>query len=116
MDHDSNNDRGDVIGTHTYLKLAPHASVEQVQQALPAMEQSLWTGVPKGWALDLKLVRMDLLEGGHREDAWTMVLDHVADGTEVAQVVIATCEHALRLWHAYRDGVAERMGLRREAA
>lgn len=56
------------------------------------------------------------VEGGHREDAWTMVLNHAPDGTEVARVVIATCEQALRLWHAYRDGVAERMGLRREAA
>ncbi|HEY8090853.1 MAG TPA: iron-containing redox enzyme family protein [Polyangiaceae bacterium] len=56
------------------------------------------------------------VEGGHREDAWAMVLDHVTDGTEVARVVVATCEQALHLWHAYRDGVAERMGLRREAA
>ena len=62
MDHDSNHDRGDVIGTHTYLKLARHASAARVQQALPAMEQSLWSGVPKGWALDLKLVRMDRID------------------------------------------------------
>ncbi len=61
-DHDPDNDRGDVIGTHTYLKLVPHASVARLQQALPAMEQSLWTGVPKGWALALKLVRMDRID------------------------------------------------------
>ncbi len=62
LDHDTNNDRGDVIGTHTYLKLVPHASAEQIQRALPAMEQSFWTGVPKGWALALKLVRMDRID------------------------------------------------------
>jgi putative ABC transport system permease protein len=62
LDHDPNHDRGDVIGTYTYLKLAPHAFAEQVAQALPAMERSLWTGVPKGWALALKLVRMDRID------------------------------------------------------
>jgi putative ABC transport system permease protein len=62
LDHDPDNDRGDVIGTYTFLKLAPHASAEQVQQTLPAMEQTWWAGVPKGWALDLKLVRMDRID------------------------------------------------------
>ena len=56
------------------------------------------------------------VEAGHREDAWTMVLDHTPEGSAVARSVVETCEQALRLWHAYRDGVAERMGLRREAA
>lgn len=56
------------------------------------------------------------VEGGHREDAWRMVLGHVGDGTEPAGVVAQTCEQALSMWHAYRDGVAERMGLRQQAA
>lgn len=56
------------------------------------------------------------VEGGHREDAWTMVLGHAPDGTETSRVVGDTCEEALALWHSYRDGVAERMGLRRHAA
>jgi pyrroloquinoline-quinone synthase len=54
------------------------------------------------------------VEGGHREDAWTMVLAHSPEETEAARVVVATCEEALSAWHAYRDGVAERMGLRRQ--
>ena len=53
------------------------------------------------------------VEGGHREDAWTMVLTHAPEGTETALAVMEACEEALGLWHAYRDGVAERMGLRR---
>jgi pyrroloquinoline-quinone synthase len=48
------------------------------------------------------------VEGGHRKDAWRMVLDH---GEK--EIMVATCEGALEMWHAYRDGVAERMGLRK---
>jgi pyrroloquinoline-quinone synthase len=54
------------------------------------------------------------VEGGHREDAWRTVLAHAQDGTDAAAAVGATCEEALRLWHAYRDGVAERMGVARD--
>jgi len=54
------------------------------------------------------------VEGGHREDAWTMVLAYAPEGTEAARAVVATCEEALSAWQAYRDGVAERMGLRRQ--
>jgi pyrroloquinoline-quinone synthase len=56
------------------------------------------------------------IEGGHRNDAWRMVLAHAPEGSEAARAVVETCEQALSLWHAYRDGVAERMGLRRQAA
>jgi putative ABC transport system permease protein len=62
LDHLPDNDRSDVIGTYTYVKLVPHASAERVLQVLPAMEQTLWTGVPKGWALTLNLVRMDRID------------------------------------------------------
>jgi pyrroloquinoline quinone (PQQ) biosynthesis protein C len=51
------------------------------------------------------------VEGGHRGDAWVMVLSHTPDGSPVAEVVVETCTLALELWHAYRDGVAERMAL-----
>jgi len=54
------------------------------------------------------------VEGGHRADAWAIVLEHVPPGGDVERRVIATCEEALTAWHAYRDGVADRMGLRRE--
>jgi pyrroloquinoline-quinone synthase len=55
------------------------------------------------------------VEGGHRADAWRLVEGHVPDGTEVARVVADVCEQALGLWQAYRDGVADRMRLRRAA-
>lgn len=57
-----------------------------------------------------------LVEGDHRGDAWRMVLQHTPDASAEARAVIATCEQACALWHAYRDGVAERMGLHRQAA
>jgi pyrroloquinoline-quinone synthase len=53
------------------------------------------------------------VEGGHRRDAWRIVLAHAPDGSAVADDVAETCERALALWHAYRDGVASVMGLER---
>ena len=52
------------------------------------------------------------VEGGHRADAWRIVTSHVRDEATSGRVV-ATCEEALAAWLAYRDGVAERMGLAR---
>jgi heme oxygenase-like protein len=51
------------------------------------------------------------VEGGHRADAWRIVLEHVRDGGHIARAVVASCEDALSAWQAYRDGVAERMRL-----
>jgi pyrroloquinoline-quinone synthase len=56
------------------------------------------------------------VEGAHRQDAWRMVLAYVPGASDEACSVIATCEQALALWHAYRDGVALRMGLVRRFA
>jgi hypothetical protein len=52
------------------------------------------------------------VEGGHRADAWRIVLEHVPEGSDVAHQVIATFDEALAAWLAYRDGVADRMALR----
>lgn len=51
------------------------------------------------------------VEGRHRDDAWRMVLASSSEERLVADAVVGACEGALRAWHAYRDGVAERMGL-----
>ncbi len=55
------------------------------------------------------------VEGGHRQDAWRMVLDQTPERSDEARAVVAACEQALGLWHAYRDGVADRMRLGRPA-
>ena len=54
------------------------------------------------------------VEGGHRGDAWRIVLDH-ATGDALAKIVVDTCVDGLARWHRYRDGVAELMGLVRDA-
>lgn len=52
-----------------------------------------------------------LVEGGHREDAWRIVLDHAREES-AAKAAIDLCMDALVRWHRYRDGVAELMGIR----
>jgi pyrroloquinoline-quinone synthase len=54
------------------------------------------------------------VEGGHRDDAWRIILDHATD-ERVAKLCVDTCMEALVRWHRYRDGVAEAMGLVRES-
>jgi len=55
------------------------------------------------------------VEGGHRDDAWRVVVDHAGDDA-LTKTIVDTCMDALVRWHRYRDGVAERMGLARDAA
>jgi len=55
------------------------------------------------------------VEGGHRGDAWKILLDNTTD-PHVESTIVSTCMDALVRWHRYRDGVAERMGLVRDAA
>lgn len=55
------------------------------------------------------------VEGGHRGDAWRIVLDHAKDDA-TAKHVVDTCMDGLARWQRYRDGVAERMGLIRDQA
>jgi pyrroloquinoline-quinone synthase len=56
------------------------------------------------------------VEGGHRADAWRMILPHAPEDSGAEIAVAAVCEEALDLWLRYRDGVAERMGLQNQAA
>lgn len=50
------------------------------------------------------------VEGGHRQDAWASILDHVGSPME-ADRIGELCERALARWLAYRDGVARTMGV-----
>jgi pyrroloquinoline quinone (PQQ) biosynthesis protein C len=50
-----------------------------------------------------------MVEGGHRRDAWDMVLGHADQG--VREPVARAVDEALTAWLAYRDGVARAMGL-----
>jgi len=50
------------FGTNTYVKLAPHASLRHLLQAMPLMANALFARPPKGWELDLRLVPMDRID------------------------------------------------------
>ena len=67
-------------------------------------------GCPKE-AMALRRAHAEV-EGAHRADAWKMALGHATP--DVQADVVARSSRALELWTAYRDGVAERMGLSRE--
>jgi len=54
--------------------------------------------------LDLKRAH-HMVESGHREMAWKMVLEH-ARNPRARQRVVKIMERTLDLWHLYRDGVA----------
>lgn len=54
------------------------------------------------------------VEGEHRDAGWRMIIDHVP--AEHRQLVIIGMEEALRAWLAYRDGVAEAVGIEPQVA
>jgi pyrroloquinoline-quinone synthase len=62
-------------------------------------------------AMRLRRAHADV-EGSHRVDAWRMVLGHVPDRGPLFDAVAGVCEEALARWRRYRDGVAERMGIK----
>jgi pyrroloquinoline-quinone synthase len=51
------------------------------------------------------------VEGGHREAAWRVMLDHV--GEEARPAVCDAMAEAAASWRRYRDAVAEAVGLER---
>ncbi|MFO0677607.1 MAG: iron-containing redox enzyme family protein [Polyangiaceae bacterium] len=66
-------------------------------------------GCPPG---AMKLTRAHgQVEGGHRGDAWRMVLAHTPDDGNVARAVVDVCQEGLARWYRYRDAVARRMGI-----
>lgn len=61
--------------------------------------------------LELKRAHQ-MVESGHREMAWNMVLEHARDGTDAARVC-RVMDRALDLWMRYRDDVARTCGIPR---
>jgi pyrroloquinoline quinone (PQQ) biosynthesis protein C len=51
------------------------------------------------------------VEGGHRQDAWKMVLDHTPK--ELEDGVVQSVEQALQIWLDYRDDVVAACGIAR---
>lgn len=58
----------------------------------------------------LTLIRAHaMVEGGHRRDAWGMVLGHARDADR--ETIVETLSTACALWHLYRDAVTRAAGL-----
>jgi pyrroloquinoline quinone (PQQ) biosynthesis protein C len=92
------------------LGLAPPTSPppKTAAEAIAAHPLVKHYGVPADKA---RLTRAHFaVEGGHRDDAWRVVLEHANTPALVAEVEGAL-ESSLALWHIYRDGVAARMGV-----
>ena len=53
-----------------------------------------------------------LVEAGHRHDAYTMVTEH-ATTAALQQAVLASIKTSMRLWLAYRDAVAKACGIQK---
>ena len=58
----------------------------------------------KPQAMDL-IRAHQMVEGGHRHDAYAMVVNHARSGIQQKQI-LATLQKTLNLWLRYRDGVA----------
>jgi pyrroloquinoline-quinone synthase len=98
------NERGELAGTYK----RPQGDAAITRHALV-----VHYGCPPE-AMQLVRAHGDV-EGGHRGDAWKILLDNVTT-PEMAKIVVDTCMDALVRWQRYRDGVAERMGLERDTA
>jgi len=97
------NERAELAGTFTLAR---------GEEAVMKHPLVLHYGCPPS-AMQLTRAHGDV-EGGHRGDAWRIVLSNTPPALEEA--VVAGAERGLALWSAYRDGVAERMGVARALA
>lgn len=50
------------------------------------------------------------VEGGHRDDAWMIIMGH-AKAPELRAEIVETMQTACDLWHLYRDAVSRRAGI-----
>lgn len=84
-------------------------SADEIDRAVAAHPLARVHGLPPS-ALDL-IRAHQMVERGHRQAAYRMVLDHAVDAQE-QDAVLSALEAGLDLWLQYRDGVAYACGLR----
>jgi pyrroloquinoline-quinone synthase len=85
---------------HERAELAGTRAQLPVEEAVDKHPMVAFYGCPRE---AMGLVRAHrAVEGGHRKDAWQMVLAH-ANGHQ--NEIVAAVERACDLWHAYRDDV-----------
>lgn len=97
---------------HERAELAGTRALKPIDEAVRAHPMVAHYGCPPE---KLRLARAHrAVEGGHRQDAWSMVLEH-APGGEGNVAIAQAVEEAHAAWLAYRDGVARAMGVVRGA-
>ncbi|MFO0706113.1 MAG: iron-containing redox enzyme family protein [Nitrospira sp.] len=63
---------------------------------------------------NMDLIRShQLVEAGHRHDAYKMVTEHAVNAA-VQRSVLAGLKKSMRLWLAYRDGIAKACGIKKK--
>jgi pyrroloquinoline-quinone synthase len=96
------NERASLAGTKAELP---------VEEAIAAHSLVKHYGCPPE---KMRLVRAHrAVEGGHRADAWNMVLGHAGHRSESHDAIVAAVMRARTSWLAYRDGVARAMNIER---
>jgi pyrroloquinoline-quinone synthase len=82
-----------------------------VEEAIAAHPLVVHYGCPPE---NMRLVRAHrMVEGGHRLDAWRMVLENAGEDARLEAEIVERVEEAHRAWRFFRDGVARAMGLER---
>lgn len=94
---------------HERAELAGRRVVPPIDEAIREHPMVKLYGCPPE---RLRLARAHrAVEGGHRRDAWEIVLGHARGA--LGEHVAAAVEQALAAWLGYRDAVARAMGLER---
>ncbi len=89
---------------------ARHKTARQISTKIANHPLVTYHGL-KAEAMDL-IRAHQMVEGGHRHDAYAMVVDHAKNRTQQDNI-LATLQKTLDLWQSYRDGVARLCGLHR---
>ncbi len=89
---------------------APEPSPHEIDRAIAAHPLTRFHGLAPP-ALDL-IRAHHMVERGHRQAAYRMVLDHAVDAEE-QDAVLSELDVGLALWLQYRDGVAYACGLKK---
>jgi len=93
---------------HERAELSGTRVLPPIEEQLRAHPMAKHYGCPTDHLLLVRAHRA--VEGGHRKDAWRMVLEN-AHTPEVAERVVGAVTEARTLWLRYRDGVARAMGV-----
>lgn len=96
---------------HERAELEGRREMPPIEEALRAHPMVRHYGCPPE---RMRLARAHrAVEGGHRRDAWEMVLGHAPDEGPLADAVASAVAAAHAAWMEYRDGVARAMGLQK---